>query len=148
MTIRLCMQKASKVARTFKMRLDKIQPSQLYISSEKLSLVMKTFDATKSELLEPVPVKKLDGKVIFVDGHTRALAAFLHGFSEIMVYWEEEKLDWDEYKICVKWCKNEDIRSIADLKNRIVSQKEYDVLWLKRCEKMQQELAKKSDTTV
>lgn len=131
------------MARTFKMRLDKIQPSQLYISSEKLSLVMKTFDATKPELLEPVPVKKLGSEVIFVDGHTRALAAFLHGFSEIRVYWEEEKLDWDEYKICVEWCKNEGIRSIADLKNRIVSQKEYDVLWLKRCEKMQQELAKK-----
>lgn len=137
------MQKALKVAKTFKMRLDKIQPSQLYISSEKLSLVMKTFDPSKPELFEPIPIKKLDSEVIFVDGHTRALAAFLHGFSEIMVYWEEEKLDWDEYKICVEWCKNEGIRSIADLKNRIVSQKEYDVLWLKRCEKMQQELAKK-----
>jgi len=53
-------------------------------------------------------------------------------------------LDWNEYKICVNWCKNEGIRSIADLTDRIVSQKEYDVLWLKRCEKMQQELASKT----
>ncbi len=57
------MQKAPEVARTFKMKLDKIQPSQLYISSEKLSQVMKTFDPSKPELLEPIPVKKVGGEV-------------------------------------------------------------------------------------
>lgn len=131
------------MTKVFKMRLDAIQPSQLYISSGKLSEVMKAFDLTKPESLEPIPVKKLGNQIIFVDGHTRALAAFLHGFSEVMVYWEDEELDWDEYEVCVKWCEAGGIRTIADLKNRIVSQEEYEVLWLKRCEKMQQELATK-----
>lgn len=126
-----------------KMKLDRIQPSQLYISSEKLSQVMKAFNPIKPELLEPIPVKKLGRQIVFVDGHTRALAAFLHGFSEVMVYWEDEELDWDEYKICVKWCKDEGIHTIADLKNRIIPQENYEVLWLKRCEKMQKELAAK-----
>jgi hypothetical protein len=125
------------------MKLDRIQPSQLYISSEKLSQVMKAFNPIKPELLEPIPVKKLGRQIVFVDGHTRALAAFLHGFSEVMVYWEDEELDWDEYKICVKWCKDEGIHTIADLKNRIIPQENYEVLWLKRCEKMQKELAAK-----
>jgi len=87
------------------MRLDGIQPSQLYISSEKLSEIMKTFDSARSESIEPIPIKKLGNDIVFVDGHTRAFAAFLHGFSKIPVYWETEELDWDAYEICVKWCK-------------------------------------------
>ncbi|MEM3612480.1 MAG: hypothetical protein QXQ85_01455 [Candidatus Bathyarchaeia archaeon] len=119
------------------MKLSEIQPSQLYICSEKLSEVMKTFDGNNPMAMEPVPVKKLGEDVIFVDGHTRAFAAFLCGFSEVPVYWENEELNWDAYKICVEWCKREGIRTIADLENRIVSQRDYERLWYERCEKRQ-----------
>jgi hypothetical protein len=126
--------------KTFMMKLDKIQPTQLYISSEKLSEVMKNLDPKNPKAMEPTPIKKLGNEIIFVDGHTRGFAAFLHGFSEIPVYWEDEELDWDAYKICLKWCKKEKIRTTADLKNRIVPQEDYEILWYKRCEKMQQNL--------
>ena len=129
--------------KTFMMKLDKIQPTQLFISSEKLSEVMKTVDPKNPKSMEPIPIKKLGKEIIFVDGHTRAFAAFLHDFSEIQVYWEDEELDWEEYKICLKWCKKEKIRTIADLKNRIVSQEDYEILWYKRCEKMQRNLKQK-----
>jgi hypothetical protein len=49
-------------------------------------------------------------------------------------------LDWDAYEVCVGWCKEEGIRTIADLANRTVPEKDYKVLWLQRCEKMQQDL--------
>lgn len=131
------------------MKLDEIQPSQLFISSEKLAQIMKMFDPIESESLEPVPVKKLGNQVIFVDGHTRAFAAFLHGLLEVPVYWEKDELDWDAYEICVKWCKDEGIYTIANLRNRIVSSGEYEALWLKRCEKMQQYLkAKRNQRTL
>ena len=125
------------------MKLNEIQPSQLYISSEKLHEVMKTFDPNKPESIEPIPIKKLGKEIIFVDGHTRAFAAFLHDLSEVPVYWEDEELDWDAYEICVGWCKKEGIHTIADLKNRVVPQKDYEVLWYRRCEKMQQDLETK-----
>jgi len=131
------------MANTFVMKLNEIQPSQLYISSEKLREVMKTFDSDKPESMEPIPIKELGNEIIFVDGHTRAFAAFLHSFSEVLVYWEDEELDWDAYEICVGWCKKEGIHTIADLKNRVVSQKDYEILWYRRCEKMQQDLAKR-----
>jgi hypothetical protein len=38
-------------------------------------------------------VKKLEDQIVFVDGHTRALTALLLGLPEILVYWEDEKLD-------------------------------------------------------
>ena len=128
---------------TFSMKLDKIQPSQLFISSEKLSEVMKLFDSNKPESVEPIPIKKLENQIIFVDGHTRAFAAFLNNLAEVPVYWETDELDWDAYKICVKWCKKEGIHTIADLRDRIVPQRDYEILWYKRCERMQQDLEAK-----
>jgi len=125
------------------MKLDKIQPSQLYISKDKLASVMKNFEALEPKQMEPIPVKKLGEDIIFTDGHTRAFAAYLRGFSDVMVCWEDEKLDWDEYEICVKWCKDEGIRTVADLKNRVVSWSKYTVLWLQRCKKMQKKLRSK-----
>jgi len=129
--------------RIFTMKLDKVQPSQLYISQEKLSQVMKTVNPNKPAPIEPIPIKKLGNQVIFVDGHTRAFAAFLQGLSEVPVYWETDELDWDAYRICIQWCMQAHIHIIADLKNRVVSSKDYEVLWLQRCEKMQQELEAK-----
>ncbi|MEM1580969.1 MAG: ParB/Srx family N-terminal domain-containing protein [Candidatus Bathyarchaeia archaeon] len=132
--------------RVFLMKLSEIQPSQLYICSEKLSEVMKAFDVNKLESIKPIPIRKLGDDIIFVDGHTRAFAAFLHGFSEVPACWENEDLDWEAYKICVEWCRCEGIRTIADLKNRVIPQSEYEILWYERCEKMQQELeAKKKE---
>ena len=130
------------MTKSFMMKLDEIQPSQLFINSEKLSLVMKTFDVNPRSI-EPIPVKKIGDQVVFVDGHTRAFASFLRGISEVKVYWEEDELDWDEYEVCVDWCKKEGINTIADLKERVIPSKEYQVLWLDRCEKMQRELEAK-----
>jgi len=128
------------MTKVFMIKIDRVQPSQLFISSEKLSAVMKTFDPKDPNSIEPIPIKRLGKDIIFTDGHTRAFAAFLKGFSFVPVYWEDAKLDLDAYKICVRWCRKEKIRTIADLKNRIVSQKDYELLWYKRCEEMQQTL--------
>ena len=130
------------MTKSFMMKLGEIQPSQLFINSEKLSLVMKTFDANPTSI-ELIPVKKIGDQVVFVDGHTRAFASFLRGMSEVKVYWEEDELDWDEYEVCVDWCKKEGVNTIADLKERVIPSKEYQVLWLDRCEKMQRELEAK-----
>jgi len=124
----------------FMMRLDELQPSQLFISSEKLSQEMRDFDALKPDSLSPVPVKELGDRTILTDGHTRALAALLSGLSEVRVCWEDDEMDWEAYEICVDWCEREGIHTIADLKDRIVPPAEYETLWLNRCKEMQQEL--------
>ena len=97
-------------------------------------------DPLKPESLDPIPVKELGNQVIFTDGHTRAFAAFLCGFSEVRVFWDEDELDWEAYEICVKWCKEEGVYTVADLRDRVVASGEYEVLWLKRCKEMQTSL--------
>jgi hypothetical protein len=131
------------MAKAFQMKLDSIQPTQLYISSAKLDTIMRRFEQSKPVLVEPIPVKILGNQVIFVNGHTRALAAFLLGLLEIPVCWEDEQLDWNEYEVCLKWCREEGIYNISDLRSRIVSHEDYQVLWLDRCRKMQQDLEAK-----
>ena len=92
------------------------------------------------ERLDPLPVKESNGRIIFTDGHTRAFAAFLHGISEIVVYWDEDELDWEAYEICVGWCDEVGIRNIADLSDRVVGPGEYEQLWYARCQTMRDEL--------
>jgi hypothetical protein len=127
----------------FLMRLDALQPSQLYINKLKLEHVLATWDPVSPDTLEPVPIKELDGRLVLTDGHTRALAAFTRGFAEIVGYWDPDELDWEAYRICVEWCLSEGIWSVSDLSARIVPPEEYDRLWLDRCRRMHDDLATK-----
>jgi len=123
------------------MRLDELQPSQLFISSEKLARVIRCLDSEGLESLEPLPIKELDGRIILTDGHTRAFAAFLRGLVEVPVSWDEDELDWEAYRICVAWCQEAGVRTVVDLADRILVPEDYELLWLGRCRQMQLQLA-------
>ena len=120
-----------------------LQPSQLYISQEKLSKVQIDFDVKCLNKLEPIPYKDLDGLKVMTDGHTRAFTAFLAGCATVPAYPDPDELDWEAYQICVGWCHAEAIHSIQDLKERVISTEDYEHLWLNRCREMQTELANK-----
>lgn len=118
--------------------LDKLQPSQLFINAEKFAAVMNGFDLMT---MEPVPVIRLRDQVVMTDGHTHALAAYLSGASEIPVYWDEDELDLEAYAICVDWCREEGIQTIAGLADRLLPPDKYEILWIKRCEAMMHKLS-------
>ena len=126
---------------SFKMKISDIQPSQLYISKKKLAKVKEKFNPKDLSTLEVIPITKIGNNVYYTDGHTRAFAAHQAGFKEIPVIWEDEELDWELYKICIKWCKDAGIYSIADLRDRVVDQKDYEILWYKRCDNLHKKLA-------
>ncbi len=123
------------------MPLAALQPSQLYISAAKLASVEATWKPPHLETLEPIPIKALDGRIIYTDGHTRALAAFRQGYSQIPVIWDEDALDWDAYRVCVAWCLDEGITTIMKLASRIINHEDYELLWHDRCRVMQEALA-------
>ena len=123
-------------------KLSDVQPSQLYISVAKLEALHPAVGASAPSSVEPVPIKRLGDDVVYTDGHTRAMAAHLAGMKEIPAVWDEDDLDWEAYEICVRWCKEEGIRTVADLASRIVDEEDYEKLWLARCRKMHDELAR------
>ncbi|PVD15381.1 hypothetical protein V512_000260 [Mesotoga sp. Brook.08.105.5.1] len=120
----------------FKVRIEDLQPSQLYISKEKLRAIRKK-ETLKSV---PVPVIDLDGKFVMADGHTRAIAAIIEGYDSIFIEITDEKLDLEEYKECVKWCVEEGVFTPYDLVERIINHDDYEVLWYERCERLHEEL--------
>ena len=118
----------------FLMNVLEIQPSQLFLSAEKVNKVRAKFKNNPSNSKIPIPIKNLGNKVIFTNGHTRAFVLWQKGYNQIEVEWENEELDWKIYQTCVKWCEDYEIHTIADLKNRIISHKRYQVEWIQRCQ--------------
>lgn len=133
---------------SFQLRLDEIQPSQLYISKTKMAAVMKHFKSSTQSLLDPIPIKKLGGELVSTDGHTRGVVWYLEGHMEVKCVWEDTEMDWDAYRICVDWCKEVDITSIIDLNERFLDHDDYEILWLDRCRIMQEELATQKLVTI
>jgi hypothetical protein len=125
---------------SFTIDIQEVHPSQLYISKLKLTKIQESLDPKNPVLKDPIPIKELNGKTVFVDGHTRAVALYLLGQTTMEVYWEDEELDWEVYEICVQWCKDESIFSIAQLSKRIVTHKEYEIVWYKRCDELHQSI--------
>lgn len=116
-----------------------LQPSQLYISRDKLLAVEAAYSADGPE--ERLPVWEWNSMLVLTDGHTRALAAFLRGEEDLPVYEDTDELDWDAYRICVGWCLEEGIGSVADLQDRVIPAGRYEELWLARCQRMHHRLA-------
>ena len=124
----------------FQLKLEDIQPSQLYISRTKYAEVIKYFEAGTESQLEPIPIKELNGELVSTDGHTRGVAWSLKGYQEVACVWEDLEMDWEAYRICVQWCKDADIKSMHDLRDRFLDHDKYEVLWLERCRIMQERL--------
>ncbi len=112
-------------------KLSKILPSELYLSSQRLKYV----EENKVDI-GPLPVKYIGDKLFFTDGHHRAFTLWKRGEHEVEVYEDKEDMDWLEYLICVDWCEKEGLESIADLKDRIVEEGKFKELWIERCQKM------------
>lgn len=125
---------------SFQMELRKIQPSQLYISKQKLAKIKEKFNPKDISTLDVIPIKEIKNTIFYTDGHTRAFAAYQAGFTKVPVIWEDEELDWELYQICINWCNDEGIYSIAGLNDRVIDHKNYELLWYKRCDDLHKEL--------
>ncbi len=119
----------------FWLPLSDLQPSQLWVSEGKLRLCREWFDGEIAHI-DAIPVRKFQGRTLMTDGHTRAVMAWLAGFTEVPCYWDEDELDMTAYAKDIEWCGAEGVRGVADLAKRIVSAKDYERLWRRRCMEM------------
>ena len=115
--------------------INNIRPSELYLSSLKLKKI-----GSKEHEIGALPVKQIAGELFYLDGHHRAYKLYMEGREEVKVYDDEDNLDWLEYLICVNWCRDEGIDSIADLGERIVEEALFKKLWLDRCKEMHEQV--------
>ena len=122
----------------------RIQPSQFYISAEKLQAIQAWFDPDDLSNFDPIPIKKLDGELVSTDGHTRCVAALLAGLTAVPFVWEQDELNWEMYRRCVAACTEKGIFSMNELQSRIISASEYEIKWNQWCDVMQAEVNKSS----
>ena len=118
----------------FLMEIQKIQPSQFYISEEKLESCKKWVKGPEEIY---IPIVFRDGKAISLDGHTRMRAAMDLGYVCVYVYPDEH----DEYIFhfvdeAIRRC----IYSVSDMK--LVNSEEYKLKWHKYCDDFFERLPK------
>lgn len=102
--------------------------------------VLEWLNNENTECYGPIPIKKLNGKIIFTDCHTRAFVIYKMGIAEICCIWDTDILDLELYQNCFDWCLNVDISNISHL--NIINHYEYKILWYNRCERLMNELSK------
>ncbi len=122
----------------FMLKIDALTPSQLYISADKLRAVREWFDGDVTKM-DPIPVKKLAGRLLMTDGHTRAAAAFLSGADTLPCVWDTDDMDWAAYAADITMCAEEGITSVRKLADRIVPAEDYEILWRRRCDALYDE---------
>lgn len=118
-----------------------VQPSQFYVSEEKLQRISDWFHPADLSNFDPIPVKLLDGTPVMTDGHTRAVAAILAGLDRVPLIPETDELNWEMYRLCVRVCRERNILSAYALLSRRIPASEYREKWDKWCERMQAEAA-------
>lgn len=122
------------------MKLKDLQPSQFYISASKLQAIENWLNSGDLSSFAPIPVKLLDGRPVMTDGHTRAVAALRAGLETVPLVWDEDELNWDMYRVCVKACRERKIYSPIDLLHQIISESDYQKNWDRWCENIQTEI--------
>lgn len=99
----------------------KIQPSQFYVSREKVNAI-EEFINRETDVI--IPIKEYRDRRISLDGHTRLYIAKQKGFAKVPGFFAETD---DHIYRFVKEAVRRGIKSVPDLK--LVSPEEYEILF-------------------
>lgn len=115
--------------------------SQIYLSADKLDNVRAWFNPADLTGFDPLTVCDFgNGRLTLTDGHSRAFIAYTMGVSELPVVYDTDILVTSDigqllYKNDIVWCERFGVKTIGDLRERIISKTDYEELWIKRCDK-------------
>lgn len=115
--------------------------SQIYLNVDKIEAIEKWFDPSDLSNMEPLTVHDFgNGKYTLTDGHSRAYVAYKNGLSHVPIVYDNDAIVVNElgqklYRMDIEWCERFCLASIRDLSNRILSNEEYNQLWVARCDK-------------
>ena len=84
-------------------------------------------------------MKRLAGRLLLTDGHTRCAAAWQAGVERVPCAWDLDDLDWAAYAADISLCAEAGVTSVAQLARRVVSPAEYKAQWLDLCDQLYQQ---------
>ena len=128
---------------TFYINIDELGLSQIYLNHDKVKNILAWFEPLKINDYEPLPVHDFleNGKYVLTDGHIRAYVLYRSGVKIIPVMIDNDeivtcKLGKKLYKEYIEWCNRLCINTVKDLERRIIFNNDYELLWIKRCDRL------------
>lgn len=122
-----------------------LQFSQLFLSEEKIKRVENWLT---NETFKEAPVTlrwfPWSETPVLLDGHTRVFVASQKGITRVPVLWDDTELEAELeqlYQACTAWCNDQGIHSVSDFSTRILSQAQYEIDWIGRCQSYLAKLA-------
>jgi hypothetical protein len=118
-------------------KLSLLRPNNLFLNERKVRSIQKIWKDGEADRLPPVLVTEIDGELSLIDGHSRAFVAWENGADSIAC--EFRALEFIEgnaitYKKIHSLALAQGIGSIGDLKQKILSDSEYQEYWIRFCE--------------
>ena len=113
--------------------------SQIYLNEDKIRAIEKWFNPDNMDIFEPLTVHDYgNGKYTLTDGHSRAYVAYKNGLTVIPIVYDNDEIVAGEigqilYRTDIEWCNRFSIYNISHLKHRIISNEDYQRLWVERC---------------
>ena len=115
-----------------------LQFSQLFLSEAKIKRIENWLT---SKTIEEAPVTirwfPWSEKPVLLDGHTRVFVANQKGMTHVPVLLDDEEIDEaleQLYQACTAWCNEQEINSVSAFSTRILSQAQYEIDWIGRCQ--------------
>ena len=110
-----------------------LHPTQLYLSEKKLQAIQMLDQSADIINVDPISVLAFGNRFLIIDGHHRAYQALLAGRDTISAELDRDGGD-ELYALYAQACEERKIYSILDLKNRILTQDEYEAKWYNWCD--------------
>ena len=115
-----------------KVNIADLHPTQLYLSEKKLAGIQTLYQSAEIINVSPISILAFGDYLLITDGHHRAYQALLAGRDTISAEWDRDGGD-ELYHLYMQACEERKIYSILDLKNRTLSQDEYEAKWYNWC---------------
>lgn len=115
--------------------------SQIYLNEDKIMAIEKWFNPEQMDMFEPLTVHDYgNGKYTLTDGHSRAFVAYKKGLTAIPIVYDNDEIVAGEigqklYKADIEWCNRFSLYNISHLEHRILSNDDYQRLWIERCDR-------------
>ena len=116
-----------------KVDIKNLHPTQLYLSEKKLKVIQNLFQSAETFNSNPISVLSFKNRLLITDGHHRVYQALLMGQDTISAEWDKDGGD-EVYDLYAQVCEERKIYTVLDLKNRILSQDEYEAKWYNWCD--------------
>ena len=116
-----------------KVNIRDLHPTQLYLSEKKLLDIQMLYQSEELINVDSISVLAFGDCLLITDGHHRAYQALLLGQDTISAEWDRDGGD-ELYHLYAQVCEKRKIYSVLDLKNRILSQDEYEAKWYNWCD--------------